>query len=224
MQMLDVAVWGGFTTFVLGLLALDLGVFHRETRALRSSEALAWAGFYFSLALAFNVLVYFLYENNWLGVGLSVGHPMDGETAALQFLTGYLLEQSLSLDNVFVIALIFGYFRIPLQYQHRVLFWGILGALVMRGVMIGAGAAVVAEFQDELQRSERLRVLGQFSGGLAHQLRNAAAGADCQRNEFQPGETTNDVGIALGHATARHHCIEVSSRGAIQRLRCGQHG
>lgn len=146
MQLFDVVVWAGFLGFVLTLLALDLGVFHRETRAIRSGEALAWAAFYVSLALGFNGLVYLLYENQWLGVGVSVGHPLDGRTAALQFLTGYLLEQSLSLDNVFVIALIFAYFRIPLAYQHRVLFWGILGALVMRGAMIGFGAALIARF------------------------------------------------------------------------------
>jgi tellurite resistance protein TerC len=87
-----------------------------------------------------------MYERNWFGVGVSVGHPLDGHTAALQFLTGYLLEQSLSLDNVFVIALIFSYFRVPLQYQHRVLFWGILGALLMRGAMIGLGAALISRF------------------------------------------------------------------------------
>ena len=146
MQLLDVVVWAGFLLFVLILLALDLGVFHRQTRAIRSGEALAWAGFYVSLALGFNGLVYLLYEHNWLGVGVSVGHPLGGRTAALQFLTGYLLEQSLSLDNVFVIALIFSYFRIPLAYQHRVLFWGILGALVMRGAMIGLGAALITRF------------------------------------------------------------------------------
>ena len=146
MQVLDIAVWAGFLAFVLGLLALDLGVFHRESRAIRTGEALAWAAFYVALALAFNVLVFFLYERNWLGVGVSVGQPLDGHTAALQFLTGYLLEQSLSLDNVFVIALIFSYFRVPLAYQHRVLFWGILGALVMRGAMIGLGAALVTRF------------------------------------------------------------------------------
>jgi len=146
MQVLDIAAWAGFLAFVLGLLALDLGVFHRESRAIRTSEALAWAGFYVTLALAFNVLVFFLYERNWLGVGVTVGQPLDGHTAALQFLTGYLLEQSLSLDNVFVIALIFSYFRVPLAYQHRVLFWGILGALVMRGAMIGLGAALITRF------------------------------------------------------------------------------
>ena len=146
MHLVDIAVWAGFLAFVLGLLALDLGVFHREVRAIRTGEALAWAAFYVTLALAFNVLVFFLYERNWLGVGISVGHPLDGRTAALQFMTGYLLEQSLSLDNVFVIALIFSYFRVPLAYQHRVLFWGILGALVMRGAMIGLGAALITRF------------------------------------------------------------------------------
>jgi len=146
MQILDVVVWAGFLGLVFTLLALDLGVFHRETRAIKSGEALAWAAFYFSLALAFNGLVYLLYEHNWLGVGIRVGHPLDGRTAALQFLTGYLLEQSLSLDNVFVIALVFSYFRIPLAYQHRVLFWGILGALVMRGAMIALGSALIARF------------------------------------------------------------------------------
>jgi tellurite resistance protein TerC len=146
MHLLDIAVWAGFLAFVLGLLALDLGIFHRESRAIRTGEALAWAGFYVTLALAFNVLVFFLYDRSWLGVGVTVGHPIDGRTAALQFLTGYLLEQSLSLDNVFVIALIFSYFRVPLAYQHRVLFWGILGALVMRGAMIGLGAALITRF------------------------------------------------------------------------------
>jgi len=146
MHLLDIAVWAGFLAFVLGLLALDLGIFHRESRAIRTGEALAWAGFYVTLALAFNVLVFFLYERSWLGVGVTVGQPLDGRTAALQFLTGYLLEQSLSLDNVFIIALIFSYFRVPLAYQHRVLFWGILGALVMRGAMIGLGAALITRF------------------------------------------------------------------------------
>ncbi|RIL05963.1 MAG: tellurium resistance protein TerC [Proteobacteria bacterium] len=146
MQFLDVVVWGAFLAFVVALLALDLGVFHRQIRAIRSGEALAWAGFYISLALAFNLLVYLLYERNLLGVGIEVGHPLDGRTAALQFLTGFLLEKSLSLDNVFVIALIFAYFRVPLAYQHRVLFWGILGALLMRGAMIALGAALISRF------------------------------------------------------------------------------
>ena len=144
--MLDALPWVTFLAFVLVLLALDLGVFRRQVHAIRLGEALAWSAFYVSLGLAFNVLVYFLYEQHWFGVGERVGHPLDGGTAALQFFTGFLLEYSLSLDNVFVIALIFSYFRVPLAYQHRVLFWGVLGALVMRGVMIGLGAALVARF------------------------------------------------------------------------------
>mgnify|MGYP006204614919 CR=1 FL=1 len=88
-----------------------------------------------ALAMAFNGLVYFLYENNWVGGGLAFPEDIDGRTAALEFLTGYVLEKSLSLDNIFVIALIFTHFRIPLAYQHRVLFWGLVGALAMRGVI-----------------------------------------------------------------------------------------
>jgi tellurite resistance protein TerC len=144
MQMLDVAVWAGFLAFVLGLLALDLGVFHRETRAIRTGEALAWACFYVSLALAFNV--WCSSSTNTTGSAWASASTSIGRGRLAQFLTGYLLEQSLSLDNVFVIALIFSYFRVPLAYQHRVLFWGILGALVMRGAMIGLGAALIARF------------------------------------------------------------------------------
>jgi tellurite resistance protein TerC len=140
----DVLPWTFFIALVAALLALDLGVFHRRPHVIRLPEALAWSAFYISLGLAFNVLVYFLYARHWFGVGIHVGHPLDGRTAALQFFTGFLLEYSLSLDNVFVIALIFSHFRVPLAYQHRVLFWGVLGALVMRGLMIGLGAALIA--------------------------------------------------------------------------------
>jgi tellurite resistance protein TerC len=146
MSLWDVLPWALFVALVLTLLALDLGVFHRRPRAVRTREGLAWTAFYISLALAFNVLIYFLYERHWLGIGQAVGHPLDGGTAALQFLTGFLLEKSLSLDNIFVIALIFAYFRVPLVYQHRVLFWGVLGALVLRGVMIALGAALISRF------------------------------------------------------------------------------
>ena len=139
-------VWAGFIVLILSLLALDLGVFHREDKAPSLYEALAWSGFWISLSLAFNALVYFLYENNWAGVGLAFPVDVGGKTAALEFLTGYLLEKSLSLDNIFVIALIFSYFKIPLARQHRVLFWGVLGAIVLRGMMIGAGAALITRF------------------------------------------------------------------------------
>lgn len=140
-------VWGAFVLFILGVLALDLGVFHRRDKTIGLRESLGWSAFYVALALAFNVLVYFLYERHWLGFGHFRTGDLDGRAAALQFLTGYLIEKSLSLDNIFVIAMIFAYFHIPLRYQHRVLFWGILGALVLRGVMIGLGAALIARFE-----------------------------------------------------------------------------
>ncbi len=139
-------VWLGFLVFVLVLLALDLGVFHRDDRAVSIREALAWSAFWIVLALAFNALVYALYENHWLGVGAEIGHELGGRQAAIRFFTGYVVEKSLSIDNIFVIAMIFAYFRVPLEYQHRVLFWGILGALVLRGVMIAAGAVLIARF------------------------------------------------------------------------------
>ena len=122
--------WAGFLVCIVIFLALDLGVFHKEARVVRFKEAMGWTALWFSLAMAF--------------AGLLV--PARGKEEALEFLTGYLIELSLSMDNVFVIALIFAYFRVPSEYQHRVLFWGILGALVMRGVMIGAGAALVDRF------------------------------------------------------------------------------
>jgi tellurite resistance protein TerC len=135
-------LWGGFIAIVLVMLALDLGVFHKEDHEVSTREALTWTGIWIGCSLVFNVAVYFIYENHWLGVS---GAP--GKTAAVEFLTGYLIEKSLSLDNIFVIALIFTYFRVPGIYQHRVLFWGVLGALLMRGVMIGAGAALIKNFQ-----------------------------------------------------------------------------
>ena len=121
-------------TLILTLLARDLGVFPRRVHAIGMGEALAWSAFWIALALVFNVAVFFIYEHNWMGVGHPGVADLDGWTAALQFLTGYVVEKSLSLDNIFVIALIFAYFGIPLAYQHRVLFWGILGALVLLNV------------------------------------------------------------------------------------------
>lgn len=143
---IEIVVWTGFVGFVLVLLALDLGVFHREHRAIGFLEALAWSGFWIALALAFVGVVYFLYENNWVGGGLAFPEDIDGRTAALEFFAGYVLEKSLSLDNIFVMAVIFSHLRIPLKYQHRVLFWGVLGALVMRGAMIAVGAELVHRF------------------------------------------------------------------------------
>ncbi|HOX56564.1 MAG TPA: TerC family protein [Candidatus Paceibacterota bacterium] len=120
--------WAGFIACVLVFLALDLGLFHRRAHVVKFREALAWTAVWFSVAMLF-------------AAGL---HPLRGPKESLEFLTGYLIELSLSMDNVFVIALIFAYFQIPGQYQHRVLFWGIVGALIMRGLMIGAGAVLIS--------------------------------------------------------------------------------
>ena len=139
--------WVGFITFVLIMLTLDLGVFNRRAHVIGTREALKWTGVCVVLALIFNAAVYYLYEHHWFGIGLHVGGDLSGQQAALQFFTGYIVEQSLSLDNVFVIALIFTYFRVPPMYQHRVLFWGIVGALIMRGMMIAAGTALIHRFE-----------------------------------------------------------------------------
>jgi tellurite resistance protein TerC len=122
--------WVAFNAFVITMLALDLGVFHRKAHVVSIKEALGWSAVWIAMALAFNVWVY-----------LQLG-PQKGT----EFLTGYLIEKSLSVDNVFVFAVLFTYFGIPPQYQHRVLFWGIFGALVMRAAMIFAGAALISNF------------------------------------------------------------------------------
>jgi tellurite resistance protein TerC len=143
-------VWIGFILFVLALLALDLGVFHRKAHVVGIKEALGWSAIWIALALAFSVFIYFGYEHHWLGLGTkpdAVGGTIsDGSTAVVKYLTGYVVEKSLSVDNIFVIAMLFGFFAVPPVYQHRVLFWGILGALLMRGAMIAVGATLIARF------------------------------------------------------------------------------
>ncbi len=119
-----------FTAFVLLMLALDLGVFHRKAHAVRPKEAGVWIAVWTSLAMIFAAVLY-----GW-----------KGQDTALLFITGYVIEQSLSVDNIFVIVMIFSYFGIPDRYQHRVLFWGIVGALVMRGIFIGMGALLIEKF------------------------------------------------------------------------------
>jgi tellurite resistance protein TerC len=138
-------LWIGFILLILLLLALDLGVFHRKAHVVNVREALVWSAVWVTLALLFNVFIYFGYEHHWLGLGLPNVEP-DGHAAAVFFFTGYVLEKSLSVDNIFVIALIFSYFRVPAACQHRILFWGILGALLMRGAMILAGAVLIERF------------------------------------------------------------------------------
>ena len=138
--------WIGLLVVLVSMLALDLGVFHRRAREQTTGEALAWSLLWISTALCFNAFIYFAYENHWMGIGLAVGHELDGRQAAIEFFTAYVVEKSLSLDNIFVIAMIFTYFEIPLENQHRVLFWGVTGALVMRALFIVTGLALVEHF------------------------------------------------------------------------------
>src|SRR6185369_9540915 len=129
-----------FAIFI-GVLALDLGVLHREAKAMRVRQALGWTVVWIIVALSFAGLVYGVYEYQWFGWHAFGEDPPDGAEAAIQYVTGYLLEWSLSVDNIFVIAVIFNFMKIPAQFQYRVLFWGIVGAIVLRGAMIGMGAA-----------------------------------------------------------------------------------
>ena len=143
-------IWVIFITFVLLMLALDLGVFHRKAHVVSVKEALGWSAIWISMGLSFAVFVYFAYEGHWFNLGNIVdsvdGITNDGITATEKYLTGYVIEKSLSVDNIFVISMIFSSFAVPQLYQHRVLFWGILGALLMRAIMIGVGAKVIAEY------------------------------------------------------------------------------
>lgn len=154
-----VFVYIGFILFIVALLALDLGVFHRKAHVIGVREALAWSAFWIGLGLAFSGVVYVGYEQHWFGLGMGFdameapilgpdGTPIynDGTSALVKYLTGFVIEKSLAVDNIFVIAVIFGALGVPAMYQHRVLFWGITGALVMRGTMIAIGAALIARF------------------------------------------------------------------------------
>jgi len=122
--------WILFNAFVLLMLALDLGVFHRKNHEVSVKEALTWTFIWITLALVFNAIIYY-----W-----------KGQQQALEFFTGYLVEKALSIDNIFVFIMIFTYFQVPSKYQHKVLFWGILGALVMRVIFIFAGVALIQKF------------------------------------------------------------------------------
>lgn len=123
-------LWTAFNLFVVAMLAIDLGVFHRKAHEVTVREALTWTCVWITLAMIFNLFIYFYYDN----------------VKALEFFTGYLIEKSLSVDNIFVIILIFSYFKVPSAYQHKVLFWGILGALVMRVIFILTGVELIHRF------------------------------------------------------------------------------
>lgn len=127
---INIWFWIGFNAFVLLMLALDLGVFHRKAHEVGFKEAMAWSGIWIGLAMVFNLGIYYYF----------------GKVKAVEFLTGYIIEKSLSVDNIFVFVLIFSAFAVPAKYQHRVLFWGIIGALIMRAIFIFAGVALISKF------------------------------------------------------------------------------
>lgn len=129
-MIIDSYIWIGFILFVLLMLALDLGVFHRKSHEVKIKEALIWSAIWISLALVFNYGIYFFM----------------GKEKAIEFLTGYVIEKSLSIDNLFVFIMLFTYFNIEPKFQHKVLFWGILGALIMRAIFIFAGVALISMF------------------------------------------------------------------------------
>jgi len=155
-----------FIGLVVVFLALDLGVFHREAHEVSMKEAATWSVIWLSCGIAFAGFVYKAYDAHWLGLGLDtprynthelagqvaeqpiiISGEVTGAEAAKQYLVGYVVEKSLAMDNIFVIALIFSFFAVPGKYQHRVLFWGIIGALIMRGGMIGIGAGLILKYQ-----------------------------------------------------------------------------
>ncbi len=150
-------IWAGFLTFIALMVALDLGVFHRKSHTISVREAMKWTLIWVSMALLFVGVVYLLYDSGLLqgtetvvkridGKPVKTEIPLTARNAALQYLAGYVLEYSLSVDNIFVIALIIAAFRVPPAEQHRVLFWGVLGAVVFRGLMIAGGTALIREF------------------------------------------------------------------------------
>jgi tellurite resistance protein TerC len=138
-------VWAGFIVFVTALVLFDLVVLHRKAHAISLKESLGWTIVWVSVAMLFNVVVYFMYDGQLLGHLIPPGSA-TGKEAALQFLTGYVVEYSLSVDNIFVIAMIIANFHVPQEHQHRLLFWGVMGAAVLRGIMIGLGTALVKQF------------------------------------------------------------------------------
>jgi tellurite resistance protein TerC len=139
-----ILVWVGFFVLILLLLAIDLGVVNKRSHTVTMREAIRASIVWIAIGVAFTGVVYLVYDQHVAGFG--VNHDVDGLRAASEYITAYLVEKSLSVDNIFVIAMLFTFFKVPAAFQHRVLYWGILGAIVFRGIMIAAGAALVASF------------------------------------------------------------------------------
>jgi tellurite resistance protein TerC len=133
-------IWGAFLAFLIAMLALDLGVFHKNAHEVSMKEALTWSAVWIALALGFNLILWLNWES------IQPNSPYTPNDAGLAFFTGYLIEKALSVDNIFVFLMVFSYFGIPRKYQHSVLFWGIIGALIFRAIFIAAGAALLHNF------------------------------------------------------------------------------
>jgi tellurite resistance protein TerC len=170
--------WFGFFALVALLLVLDLGVLHRKAKEQSLRSAALWTMGWIALGLSFSGIVFLIYEHNWLGAHLKgcPGPPdhADGADAAITYVSAYLLEQALSVDNIFVMSLLFHSFRIPVRYQHRILFWGILGAIVFRIIMLAGGAYLAARFD---------WIFYVFGGYLAYQGLKLLKGEDDDDDE-----------------------------------------
>ena len=216
-------VWVGFLVLFLGLLMLDLSVLHRESTTLSVRQALFWTGVWITVAMSFTGVVYGLYEYRWLGFEPGPG-VADGTDAVVQYVTGYLLEWSLSVDNIFVIALIFSYLKIPTQYQYRVLFWGIVGAIVLRGMMIAAGTTLLHHFDwmfyvfGAILLLSALRMLR--NGDDVHDVGNSFPARLVRRfvpvtPRARPGELLR----ARGRPAVRHAAVRGAGDGRTDRRR-----
>ncbi len=137
---IPIGIWGAFMGFVLLMLALDLGVFHKNAHKVEMKEALTWSAIWIAIALAFNGLIFAFWDQ------IQPGSRYTNNEAGFAFLAGYLVEKALSVDNLFVFLIVFGYFAVPDKYQHRVLFWGIIGALIFRATFIAAGSVLLEKF------------------------------------------------------------------------------
>jgi tellurite resistance protein TerC len=137
-------VWTLFLVMIFTLLALDLGVFHKATKEVTIKESLAWTVIWVILSLCFGGVIYWVYDQNYMGINSRQLEPFQ---AMIDYYTGYVIEESLSLDNIFVMAMVFKYFRVEMKFQHKILFWGILGAIFFRMVMIVLGTAFVEHFE-----------------------------------------------------------------------------
>ena len=133
-------LWIVFNLFVLAMLALDLGVFHKDAHEVKFKEAIVWSAVWISLAMVFAGVIFYFWKN------IAPGSEYSNSEASMAYLTGYLIEKALSVDNIFVFIMIFTYFKVPALYQHKVLFWGIIGALIMRAICIAAGVTLLKQF------------------------------------------------------------------------------